>query len=111
MRWRPFQPLLLRLAELQLKRPWWVVAIVALSVLPAAWGASRLELRTGFDELLPSDKPSVVELKRVNQRLAGMSTLTVVAESNGNVEALKRFVDRVSPRVRELGPEYDGAVD
>lgn len=111
MSWRPLEPLLLRLAEIQIRRPWLVVLLVLLSLVPAGYGASRLELRTSFSELLPSDKPSVVEMRRVEGRLAGMSTLTVVAQGNGDTAALERFVDRISPRIRELGPEYVAAVD
>ena len=100
----------MKLSELQTKRPWWVVLATLLSLIPAAWAASGLSLKTGFDELLPDNKPSVVELRRVNQRLAGRSTLTVVAEG-GNAEILKRFVDAVSPQIRKMGPEYVSAVD
>jgi uncharacterized protein len=107
---RPLQPLLAKLGEAQLARPWWVVLIVALTLIPAGFLASRLELKTAFSELLPENKPSVVELQRVNKRLTGLSTLTVVAEGS-DVASLKRFVDRVSPRIRELGPEYVAGVD
>jgi predicted RND superfamily exporter protein len=50
-------------------------------------------------------------MRRIEGRLAGMSTLTVVAEGSGNVDALKKFVDVVTPRIRALGPEQVGAVD
>lgn len=107
----PLEPILLKIADWQIRRPWLVMLAVALSLVPAFWLASRLELRTSFAELLPDDKPSVQELRRIEDRLAGMSTLTVVAENKGDIAALKRFVDRVSPRVRELGPDYVAAVD
>lgn len=110
MKKKPLLPLLYWLADRQLRRPWWVVACVLLTLIPAGLLASRLELRTSFSELLPDDKPSVVELHRVNERLAGASTLTVAAEGS-DVESLKRFVDRVAPRIRELGPEYVAGVD
>ena len=111
MSWNPLEPVLLKLADWQVRRPWLVILAVALSLVPAGYFASRLELKTSFSELLPSDKPSVQELRRVESRLAGSSTLTVVAQGSGNVQALKTFVDRVSPRIRQLPPEYVGAVD
>lgn len=110
MRRRPLEPLLNLFADWQVKRPWAVVLIVLLSLLPAAFGASKLELRTAFSELLPSEKASVVELQRVNARLAGSSTLTLVAEG-GDEAGLKKFVEQVSPRIRELGPDYVAGVD
>jgi len=107
---KPLLPVLYWLADLQVRRPWLVVLAVLVSLVPAAFAASRLELKTAFSELLPDDKPSVIELRRVNERLAGMSTLTVVGEGGGATE-LKRFVDRVAPRIRALGPEYVAGVD
>lgn len=110
MRKNPVAPLLARLAALQVARPWLVMLITALTLLPTGYWLSRLELRSSFSELLPEDKPSVIELERVNQRLPGVTTLTVAAEGK-DVESLKRFVDRVSPRIRALGPEYVAGVD
>ena len=92
MRRRPLEPILNFLADWQVRRPWLVVLLVMLSLVPAGFAASRLELRTAFSELLPSNKPSVIELQRVKTRLAGSSTLTVVAEG-GDAESLKKFVD------------------
>ncbi|MEB2313844.1 MAG: MMPL family transporter [Sorangiineae bacterium] len=104
------EPLLMWLAERQLRRPWVVVLLVLLSLIPAGFATSRLELKTGFSELLPDSKPSVVEMRRVNRRLAGTSTLTVVAQGK-DAESLKRFVDEVAPRLRELPPDLVAGVD
>lgn len=118
---RPFlESLLLRLAEHQLARPWWVLALTVLSLVPALLGAMRLELRTSFHELLPDDKPSVIELQRIKPRLPGNSTLTVAAQipaadrglpEDKRIERLKHFADELSPKLRALGPDYVSAVD
>jgi uncharacterized protein len=110
MRKSPLQPLLMKLADWQIQRPWTVVLLVFVSLIPAAWAASRLELKTAFSELLPDSKPSVIELRRVNKRLAGLSTLTVVAQGHDK-EALEKFVDAASPRILALGPKYVASVD
>ncbi len=110
MRKRPLEPLLLKLADYQIRRPWLVVLAVILSLIPAAWGTAHLALKTGFSELLPDSKPSVVEMRRVNKRLKGMSTLTVVAEGRDK-KSLERFVDEMTPRLRKLGPQYVASVD
>jgi hypothetical protein len=110
MRKRPLEPLLLKLADYQIRRPWLVVLAVFLSLIPAAWGTMHLALKTGFSELLPDSKPSVVEMRRVNKRLAGMSTLTIVAEGRDK-KSLERFIDEMSPRLRKLGPKYVAGVD
>jgi uncharacterized protein len=101
MRW--LAAALQNLARLQIERPWWIVLATLVSLLPAGWAASQLSLRTSFSELLPDNKASVVEMRRLKSRLARDATLTVTAE--GELEALKHFVDVVSPRIRALGPE------
>lgn len=101
---------LARLADWQTRRPWLVVALVLLSLIPAGYRASKLQLRTSFSELLPDNKPSVVELRRVNQRLLAQSTLTVVAEASGP-ETLKAYVDAIVPKITALGPEFVAGID
>ena len=52
-----------RLAELQGKRPWLPLLIVGLISILGGWLATRLELRTRYDQLLPESQPSVVEMR------------------------------------------------
>jgi predicted RND superfamily exporter protein len=107
-----FPTILRRLGELQTRRPWLFIAIALLSLVPAAWSAKGLGFKADFAELLPDNKPSVIEMHRVSKRLAGASTLSIVAEvPKSNPEALKRFVDQVVPRLKALGPDRVGAVD
>src|SRR5262249_31339827 len=79
---------------------------------PAFLAARGLGLKTDFSELLPENKPSVVEMRRVSQKLTSASTLTLVAEvGKSNGEALRKFADAVVPKIRDLGPSWVGAVD
>jgi hypothetical protein len=104
------ESLLVRLGELQLRRPWWVILLVFSTLLPAGRAASKLTLRTSFTELLPDSKPSVVEMRRVSERLPGNATLTLVAEGE-KTEALETFVDHVVPKILALGPNLVVGVD
>jgi predicted RND superfamily exporter protein len=104
------EALLVRLAGHQIRRPWWVIFLVGVTLVPAAMATSRLTLRTAFSELLPDSKPSVIEMRRVSEHISGSSTLTVVAEGD-RPEALKRFVDALSPRLLALGPDLVVGVD
>ena len=107
-----FPSLFRRLGELQAQRPWLFVALAILSLLPAGFAAKGIGFKSDFAELLPDNKPSVIEMRRVSKRLAGASTLSIVAEvPQSNPAALKRFVDAVVPRLKALGPERVGAVD
>ncbi len=98
------------LAKWQTRRPVLVLTLALLTLLPSAYAVSRLQLRTAFRELLPDDKPSVIELQRIAERLPSASTLTVVAESK-DTALLKRFVDELTPKLRALPPDWVAAVD
>jgi uncharacterized protein len=102
--------LLARLRELQAQRPWWVVAAVLLTLLPAGALASRLTVKSSFSELLPDDKPSVIEMRRTQGRLATASTLIVAADGS-NVDGLERFVDALAPLIRGLDPKLVSSVE
>ncbi|HEY3669276.1 MAG TPA: hypothetical protein VGL19_24930, partial [Polyangiaceae bacterium] len=101
---------LTRLARLQVAHPWLVMALVLLTLVPTGWLASRLDLKTSFTELLPESRPSVIEMRRTEGRLASNATLTVVAES-ASVPALKAFVDALVPRLSALDPSWVSTVD
>jgi predicted RND superfamily exporter protein len=90
------QRVLTRLVQVQVARPHLILAIALLSMLPAGLLVRRLEVKTGFSELLPDDTPSVVEMRRVSGRLSSMSLLAVTAESK-DTALLKRFVDELVP--------------
>ncbi len=89
-----------------------MILLVLATLLPTGFLASRLSLRTEFTELLPDGKRSVIEARRIAERLSGKaspgagtgSTLSVVAKSE-NVDVLKRFVDTLAPEIRKLDPK------
>ncbi|HEY8946650.1 MAG TPA: MMPL family transporter [Polyangiaceae bacterium] len=96
--------------EFTVSSPFWVLAVAAFSLIPAVWASTRLEIRSSFSELLPESQPSVVQMRRVQHRVAGNSTLLVVAEGS-EPESLREFVDVLSSRIRALGPELVSGVD
>src|SRR6187431_2924514 len=102
--------MLTRLVQVQVARPHLILAVALLSVLPAASLIRRLEVKTGFTELLPDDTPSVVEMRRVSGRLSSMSLLAVTAESR-DTALLKRFVDELVPKLRSLPPDLIAGVE
>ena len=105
---RPSPALLVKLGRLQAERPWLFVLIAALSLIPAAFAARGLGFRADFAELLPDNKESVVEMRRVSQRLPGVTTLTVAAEiADGKNRASARAIRGcvLVPKLRALGPD------
>src|SRR6478609_5479685 len=101
---------LTRLVAVQVARPYVILVLSLLSIIPAAVIVRRLEIRTGFSELLPDDTPSVVEMRRVSARLSSMSLLAVTAESK-DTALLKRFVDELVPELRKLPPDLLASVE
>ncbi len=105
-----FRRALSRLVELQVDRPWHFLVVAILVTLPAFHLARQLELRTGFDALLPENKSSVIELKRVAQRTAGISTLAIIIDGQ-DAPAMQRFSDALLPKLRALGPNWIGTAE
>jgi predicted RND superfamily exporter protein len=96
----------------QIERPVWILVIAVAITLPAILAARKLGLKTDFAELLPDNKPSVIEMRRVGERLTSASTLTmVVSVPEPNPRALEQFASAVVPRIQALGPRWVGAVD
>jgi predicted RND superfamily exporter protein len=102
---RLFSLALQRLATFQVRSPWRVLALGALLSTLAALLASRLELRTRFDQLLPEHEPSVVELQRVAARTAGQSNVFVVLEGTDSAR-LRAFGDALVVELRALGAPW-----
>jgi len=101
---------LTRLVAVQVARPYVILVLALLSIIPAAVIVRRLEIKTGFSELLPDDTPSVVEMRRVSGRLSSTSILAVTAESK-DTALLKRFVDELVPKLRRLPPDLLSSVE
>src|SRR5256885_14822623 len=99
-------------ARFQIERPWAVALIALVMTVPAVIAATGLDLKPDFSELLPDNKPSVVEMRRVSEKLTSASKLVMVAEvPQSHAEALEQFADAVVPKIQALGSGSVGAVD
>jgi Predicted exporters of the RND superfamily len=67
----------------------------------AAFLASKLELKTAFSELLPSDDPGVVALDKTQARMGDMSLLLIGVHSPDR-EANLRYAEKVTQKLLEL---------
>ncbi len=99
-----------RFVDWQTRRPLWVLALVVLITAPAIWAATRLDLWTGFDALLPENKPSVIESRRVGEKTAGVASLILVIDGK-DPDKLVRFGDALLPDLRALGPDWVGTAE
>jgi predicted exporter len=93
-----------RLNDLQIRRPWVPLIAVAAVTLVFGFFASRLELWTRYDQLLPDSQPSVQELHRVEARTASAQTAMILLEGH-NGATLRAMGDAVVPTLLALGPD------
>ena len=104
LRERDLTQVLTRVLARVTARPRTTLAICfGLAALTAAL-ASRLELRTAFTELLPSDDPAVVNLERTQSRVGDLNLLLVGIRSPDHAANL-RYADALSRALQALPKE------
>lgn len=104
-----------KLARFQVRRAGLVLAAIFATVLATGWLGSHLTVMAGFEHLLPDGAPSVVELHRVTEKTAGVSTLFVVIRAPEGQEvdraAQRKASDATVLAVRAVGEPYVGSAD
>jgi predicted RND superfamily exporter protein len=102
--------LLAWIVSVQVNHPWMVLLVALVLTAPSFLLARKLELRTGFESLLPENKPSVQELERVGKRTAGVATLSLVIDGSDK-KKLQELGDALLPRLRALGDPWVGTAE
>ena len=80
-----------------------VVIVIVVSALIATFTAAKLSIRSDLKELLPDNYQSVKELNKMLERVGGIGSLIVVAQSP-DIEANKHFMDDLAKNLQELPP-------
>ncbi len=93
------------LARFCVRFPWLWVFLVLLTVLPAGYFCSRLTIQSDFKRLLPADKPSVITLNKILERVGGIGYLAIGVESE-DYKASERFIDDLVAELKKLPKEY-----
>jgi predicted RND superfamily exporter protein len=93
------------LATWQARRPWRFLAAALVAALAAGALSLRLELWTQFDQLLPQDQPSVVELHRLRERVAHGSIVSILLEGD-DTATLRRAARAVSTAIARDRPPW-----
>jgi predicted RND superfamily exporter protein len=78
-----------------------ILAVAVAIFIVAGALASRLELRTSFSELLPSDDPGVVALSKTQARMGDM-TLLLIGIRSPDRDANLRYADLLTQKLRAL---------
>jgi predicted RND superfamily exporter protein len=77
------------------------IIIITIITLGATAIASKLTIKSDLKELLPNNYQSVKEINRLLERMGGVETLIVTAES-ANFDANKRFMDDLAKELQKL---------
>ena len=83
------------------RHPGLVLGIGFLFAVLATASAMKLELRTAFSELLPSNDPGVVAMQKTQKRMGDMSLLLVGIHSP-DPDANIRYAEAITKRIHEL---------
>ncbi|MFH1263248.1 MAG: MMPL family transporter [Pseudomonadota bacterium] len=94
-----------KLARSFAHHPWlWLLGLL-LTVIPAAVQTSHLRIKSDFKTLLPANKPSVVALDRIVERVGGVGNLAIAIESN-DIKVTEQFIEDLVARLRKLPKPY-----
>jgi uncharacterized protein len=93
-----------RLADVQIRHTWAPLLLVFVVSAFFSWRATHLEVRTRYDQLLPDDQPSVVELRRVEKRTNDAQTAIILLEGDDE-KVLREFGDAIVVKLTALGPD------
>ena len=100
------------LSRLQVRRPFAILGAALVICVVSAMFARHLGLDSRFIALLPENRPSVLALERVEERVRGLSALTVAVQSpSGDLEAMRAFVRDLAAALEALPPDEIGVVD
>jgi predicted RND superfamily exporter protein len=97
-----------RLTLLSYRRCWWFLGAAVVLVAGAVVLAARLELRSSFVELLPSNFSSVRNLKELIAHVGGDGTVLVSVEALDGPQDLAKaeaWTSRLAKEFRALGPD------
>jgi len=94
--------MLLGFTRAAVRHPWRVLAAAAVLTAGATALATRLEIRSSFEELLPKDLPSVTQIRELSRRVGGDGNVLV------NVESLEgpAGLSRAQPLAKVLAREF-----
>lgn len=95
----------IRLTDLYLKHPWFMIAFSIILTVIAAFLAENLEMRVNFKDLLPEDNPVVQSYQEVQDRFGDASSLVVALE--GEYPRIIAMAEVLEPLLKDAGTLYN----
>ena len=83
------------IAYLSMSHTWWMAIGILLLTFFLGYCVSTLQIRTGFDHLLPGDNPRIAEYNRIIDEFQNASNIILLAK--GAEDSLKAYADAVKP--------------
>lgn len=83
------------IARLTSYHTWWMAGGIFVVTVFLGYNASSLQMRTGYDNLLPGDNPLTAEYNRILDEFENESSIILLAR--GKEDSLKAFADAVNP--------------
>ena len=79
---------------------WWMTVAILVLTLFFGYRASTLQMRTGFDSLLPGDNPRTAEFNRILEEFENESNIMLLAK--GTEDSLKSYARSVKPLLEDF---------
>ena len=88
------------IARWSVTRTWWMTVGILVLTLFFGYRASTLQMRTGFDSLLPGDNPRTAEFNRILEEFQNESNIMLLAK--GKEDSLKAYARGVKPLLEDF---------
>ncbi|MFC1583742.1 MMPL family transporter [Candidatus Neomarinimicrobiota bacterium] len=92
--------ILTSIASYVVNKPWWSLLWIMIVTIVCAGMMGQLTISTEYQDMMPQDDPSIIELNTISEEYNATSTLYIVAEGDG--QALRAFADEAIPKVEAL---------
>jgi hypothetical protein len=80
--------------------PWWVIAVLLIVTVIAAFSASKLKTSMRWSDLLPMSDPMSQEFDRILKEYKSASNSIIVIQGKEN--EIKQFAERIVPQIKNI---------
>src|SRR5207253_10936449 len=111
---KPRTRIIARVTAQSIARPFLTLGVAAAIAAVSVWLASGLEIRSSFQELLPSDLPPVRLIQEMVKRVGGDGTVFVNIEALDGPQGLpacEALAPKLAGEFLSMGPDQIRAVD
>ena len=88
------------ISHLSVSHTWWMAVGILLLTIFLGYRAGTLQMRTGFDNLLPGDNPRTTEYNRIIDEFQNESNIMLLAK--GHKDSLISYADAIKPLLEDF---------